>query len=151
MPSDYDAGYDAHIPYWKVWVPFPIPAPDSSFLVMQTLRSCDDDSNSWISAIHVGVWIKFPTSALAQPGCCGHLGSICLILCLKNQPTNPQNIFLFVHFPICLYTNEIIGTHQINCFGSLFGFIITPSFTPQPVLRKRFNGNLVNHVIGKIL
>lgn len=66
-------------------------------------------------------------------------------------PFVKQKGFLSEYFLTCLYTNENTDTHQINCFGSLFGVIITPGFTPQPVLRKRLNGNLVNHIIGKIL
>lgn len=42
-------------------------------------------------------------------------------------------------------------THQIYRLGFLLGAVVTPGLAPQPLLRQRLYGDLVDHVVGEIL
>ena len=40
---------------------------------------------------------------------------------------------------------------QVDGFGLLLGDVVAPRLTPEPLLRQRLDGHLVDHVVGKIL
>ncbi len=41
--------------------------------------------------------------------------------------------------------------YQVYRLGALLGAVVTPGLTPQPLLRQRLDGHLVDHVVGQIL
>lgn len=49
------------------------------------------------------------------------------------------------------YCADVGRCYQVYCFRALLGAVIAPCFTPQPVLRQRLDGHLVDHVVGQIL
>lgn len=61
---------DTHVPYQSAWVPFPGPAPHSSFSLMETLGSSGDGSSHWVLAPHARDLDRVPSSqpALAVAG-----------------------------------------------------------------------------------
>lgn len=42
-------------------------------------------------------------------------------------------------------------THQVNGFSCDFRGVVTPGLTPQPLLWKRLDGHLVDHVVREVL
>lgn len=87
---------------------------------------------------------------------------------LKNDASKEYNLLL-VNFATTLfsifnsdfmikYINIISiaqlncsGTHQVYSLSCEFGGVITPCLTPQPLLGKRLDCHLVDHVVWKVL
>lgn len=42
-------------------------------------------------------------------------------------------------------------SHQVYRLGAFLGVVVTPGLTPEPVLRQRLDGDLMNHVVGQVL
>lgn len=42
-------------------------------------------------------------------------------------------------------------SYQVYRLGAFLGVVVTPGLAPEPLLRQRLNGDLVNHVVGQIL
>lgn len=42
-------------------------------------------------------------------------------------------------------------SYQVYRLGAFFGVVVTPGLTPEPLLRQRLDGDLMNHVVGQIL
>lgn len=45
----------------------------------------------------------------------------------------------------------MVVTHQVYGFSSGFRGVVTPGLAPQPLLWKRLDGHLVDHVVREVL
>lgn len=42
-------------------------------------------------------------------------------------------------------------SYQVYRLGAFLGAVVTPGLTPEPLLRQRLDGDLMDHVVGQIL